>query len=311
MNKLDFIAIDFETANSNMDSACSIGIAAVSSNEIVDSFYSLVKPPENRYSPINIKVHHITPEQTESAPSMSELLPSIEHFFSPHVPVVAHNAHFDMSVLKLTVGAALPDFVYVDSMRIASPFVEGGLSLAHCADVFNLDISDHHNASADAEVCAKVVMCLMGQYECFTLWELLAKNPSIPCNLFSALKPSKRFNSHKQEKHFPTHARPSDIVCTVDTIDHNCALYGKNIVFTGELSVSREDAMQAAINAGAVLKSAVSRHTDYLVVGNQDKRIVGEDGLSSKQERAYELINSGIADIKIISESEFIKLIRR
>ena len=43
----DFIAIDFETANSSCGSACSVGIAAVSDLRIVDTYYSLIKPPEH------------------------------------------------------------------------------------------------------------------------------------------------------------------------------------------------------------------------------------------------------------------------
>ena len=67
--------------------------------------------------------------------------------------------------------------------------------------------------------------------------------------------------------------------------------------------------MQMAVNSGALVKTAVSKKTDFLIVGRQDTSLVGEDGMSTKEERAYDLINSGKADIKIIGETEFISLV--
>lgn len=46
----DFVAIDFETANGLRSSVCSVGIVIVQGGEMVDSFYSLIKPMPNYYS---------------------------------------------------------------------------------------------------------------------------------------------------------------------------------------------------------------------------------------------------------------------
>jgi DNA polymerase-3 subunit epsilon len=62
--------------------------------------------------------------------------------------------------------------------------------------------------------------------------------------------------------------------------------------------------MQKIVNVGGIVKSSVSSKTDYLVVGKQDKALVGDDGLSSKEEKAYELISSG-SSIKILNEEQF------
>jgi DNA polymerase III epsilon subunit-like protein len=40
----DFAAIDFETANNERTSVCSVGIVVVRNGEIADSFYSLIQP---------------------------------------------------------------------------------------------------------------------------------------------------------------------------------------------------------------------------------------------------------------------------
>ena len=45
----DFTAIDFETANNEKSSVCSIGIVIVRNGEIVEKFYSLIKPEPEYY----------------------------------------------------------------------------------------------------------------------------------------------------------------------------------------------------------------------------------------------------------------------
>ena len=46
----DFAAIDFETANNERSSVCSVGLVIVRNGEIVDSFYSLIQPEPNYYN---------------------------------------------------------------------------------------------------------------------------------------------------------------------------------------------------------------------------------------------------------------------
>ena len=55
----DFAAIDFEAANAELTSACSIGLVIVRNDEIVDRFYSLIKPVPNKYDFYTTKVHGI------------------------------------------------------------------------------------------------------------------------------------------------------------------------------------------------------------------------------------------------------------
>lgn len=305
----DFVALDFETATKNMDSACSIGIVAVKDFEVVDSFYSLIKPPKNKYDSDNIAVHHITPEMTADAPTLTELWMQIGRFFDEHVPVLAHNANFDMSALRLGTDAAIPNFPYVDTMSIASNYVSGGYSLANCVAEMGITLENHHNALKDAEACAQIAIKGMRIDNCLSLWEYIAKG-GCRIRYFYELNVQNTMYKRRNPDQKPHYEKikVSDIHQTVDCIDTNNPLCGKNIVFTGELSISREDAMQIAVNCGAAVKSAVSGRTDFLVVGEQDKRLVGEDGLSSKEERAYALNESGKGHIKFLSEDEFIAL---
>ena len=43
----DFAAIDFETANNERTSVCSVGVVIVRDGKIVDTFYSLIQPEPN------------------------------------------------------------------------------------------------------------------------------------------------------------------------------------------------------------------------------------------------------------------------
>ena len=100
----------------------------------------------------------------------------------------------------------------------------------------------------------------------------------------------------------------SELKTEITEFDSAHPLYGKSCVFTGELQkIERRTAMQKVLDVGGSVKSSVSSKTNYLIVGIQDKAIVGDDGLSAKEEKAYSLIEQG-HDIKIINENEFLEL---
>ena len=46
----DFAAIDFETANEQRTSVCSVGVVIVRDGEIVDHYYSLIRPEPEYYT---------------------------------------------------------------------------------------------------------------------------------------------------------------------------------------------------------------------------------------------------------------------
>lgn len=51
---MNYISIDFETANEKRNSPCSIGVVVVKNGEIVEKIHHLIKPKEMRFMPINI-----------------------------------------------------------------------------------------------------------------------------------------------------------------------------------------------------------------------------------------------------------------
>ena len=70
---VDFAAIDFEAANGKITSACSVGVVIVHEMEIVDRFYSLIKPVPNYYDFYNSKVNGLHKADTDKAPDFAQV----------------------------------------------------------------------------------------------------------------------------------------------------------------------------------------------------------------------------------------------
>lgn len=103
MSENAFVALDFETANGKRTSICSVGMVKVIENQITESFHTLVNP-NDYFSEQNISVHGIHPEDVASSPNFSYVYPYMMQFID-QLPVVAHNAAFDMNVLHQSIQA--------------------------------------------------------------------------------------------------------------------------------------------------------------------------------------------------------------
>jgi DNA polymerase-3 subunit epsilon len=78
------------------------------------------------------------------------------------------------------------------------------------------------------------------------------------------------------------------------------------VVFTGKLlSMVRKNAQQIIADIGGNDTSELTKDTDFLIVGQQDYKVVGEKGISEKQQKAFKMVEDG-SNIEIISESEFL-----
>ena len=95
----DFAAIDFETANNERTSVCSVGVVIVRDGEIVDTFYSLIQPEPNYYNYWCTQVHGLTRQDTEEAPVFPKVWKQIEPLIEG-LPLVAQNKAFDETCLK-------------------------------------------------------------------------------------------------------------------------------------------------------------------------------------------------------------------
>ncbi len=91
--KSPFIAIDFETADYQPDSACAVALVRVEGSRIVSRRHFLIRPPRQRF--IFSYLHGITWEMVAGEPTFGELWSEIEPLLDDVQFLAAHNAPFD------------------------------------------------------------------------------------------------------------------------------------------------------------------------------------------------------------------------
>lgn len=174
-----FAAIDFETANGKRSSVCSVGIAVVENDVIVDHIYSLIRPTPNFYTYWTTAVHGMTADDTMGALDFQEVWRTI----APRIkglPLVAHNSPFDEGCLKAAFEAyemSYPGYQFYCTCRLSRrlypTLVNHQLHTvsAHCG----YDLKHHHHAMADAYACAHIAVTMMREKGVERLADLLAK----------------------------------------------------------------------------------------------------------------------------------------
>jgi len=160
---MKIVAVDFETANEQRRSACSVGFAFVENGAVVRVEERLIRPPEMRFSRFNISIHGIRPEDVEDAPQFPQVMEEFRDDCAGAL-MLAHNAAFDMSVWRAALdhyGLAYPAFDYLCTVQMARrvwqdlPSYKLNALGRHLCIAFN-----HHNAAEDASVCAQVALAL-------------------------------------------------------------------------------------------------------------------------------------------------------
>lgn len=156
---MNYVTIDFETANGESNSACSVAIVVIQNGRMVDSYSTLIKPPKMYFEPGNIEIHHITPEMVENAPTFDKVWPEMFKYLRNQV-VLAHNANFDMKVLRESLSyykIPFPIFSQLCTVQLARKVWPNlpNHKLNTMGDFFRIKFT-HHDALDDAKVCAKI-----------------------------------------------------------------------------------------------------------------------------------------------------------
>jgi DNA polymerase III subunit epsilon len=160
---LDFTAIDFETANSNSASACSVGLVKVRDGVVVDETGWLIRPPAgyDSFNEWNTRIHGIMAPDVAGALLWSEQLPDLVAFADGDA-LVAHNAGFDMGVIKAACAASFldcPDFSYLCSLRVArKTYNLDSYRLPVAAMAAGFEDFHHHDALDDSRACAAIMI---------------------------------------------------------------------------------------------------------------------------------------------------------
>ncbi|SBN62570.1 DNA polymerase-3 subunit epsilon [Curtobacterium sp. 9128] len=171
---LNFTAIDFETANSSPASACSVGLVKVRSGRVVDRASWFIRPPmgHDDFLEWNTRIHGIVAEDVVRAKTWEQQYPDLVAFAEGDV-LVAHNARFDMGVIAggcSATGIALSEHHSMCSLQVArKTYTLDSYRLPVAAMAAGFEGFQHHDAAADAEACAAIVVHAAGRHDVDTV----------------------------------------------------------------------------------------------------------------------------------------------
>jgi len=292
---MNFVAVDFETANRSHASMCAVGAVRIRDGVAVEDFYSLVRPPETLdvFEPGNVRVHGITATTVKDAPQWPEVWPGLRDFIGDDV-VVGHNAAFDMSVLANTCGAhdlGIPVLDSLCSLKVARASLNvPSYSLPWIAEHLGVPQFDHHDPLADARASALVLVALASLAGARDLPELssIRAVPLVPT-----------WAEQDEAMSAALSAESDDMVGT--------GFADEVVCFTGTLKMMvRDRAREFVVEQGGTWQDGVTKTTSILVTGDFDESTFRPGAaFSSKLTKAFERAKAG-QRLEIITEEAFI-----
>ena len=315
---LSFVGLDVETANMDVGSICQIGVVRIVDGVEAAAESWLCTPPPGleEFGPDNIAIHGITAEAVAGQQSFAERLPGLLDFIGD-LPVVAHNAQFDMMALQRACAASdltVPTLSFGCSLILARAAKLGTTShrLPVVAEALGVPLERHHDAAEDARAAALIVVELArradhrGSYtdfqhsSGFTLgilneertWPVLQDRSGARIAM-QKVQPDVPVAAPVEEKKAPRKA-PWQSVSTPDVIpepnpdaDPANPLFGQHVTLTGDFEPFDKGRLWSAIaDLGADIGKNVTRKTTVLVAGEWATK-------TSKEKRAEELIGKG------------------
>lgn len=163
------VAIDFELANRHYLSACALGIVVFEEGVLVYEQGFLIKPPKqyNTFIPEFIAIHNIQPNDVLSAMPFNALYQLLQPYFND-ATLVAHNAPFDMQILKqllLYYNIEIPSVSYTCTVLLSRKLFSNLANHKLNTVANHLKISlDHHQAHSDAKACMHIVLYGLAKY---------------------------------------------------------------------------------------------------------------------------------------------------
>lgn len=297
---MNFVAIDFETANALRSSACSVGMVKVREGEIVDTFYRLIRPEPCKFNYQNINVHGITESMVKDAPTFWDLWDEMYEFIGSDY-LVAHQSAFERSVILgnfKEAGQVPPDLQFMCSLymsRVAFPKRENHQLTSLCEEYLGFTFN-HHNALEDAEACAKIaVYILKNKHSSHSIEQIhrghynIGFDKKVDEERIALLKEQHQFFLKKEEL---------------------SNLNNEVVVFTGNPKqfTNKKEIETEILSKGGFWGTGVTQKTTILVIGDSDYQYEKFGKKSEKQIKAEYYIERG-QNIYIIDENRLVELL--
>jgi DNA polymerase-3 subunit epsilon len=262
----DYTVVDTETTGLSSETCglIEVGALRVRDGEVTETFSTLIQPPwrevqrggewtEGYVDDFIQGLTGITNEMLEDAPSPEDALPQVEEFLGEDL-ILGHNVGFDMAFLYDSFQKYLGRPCRNDSLdhlRIAKKMLPEmpHHRLGDVAEALGVSYEGAHRALTDCWIT----------YRCYEKLRQKALSQGTEEDFL------RLFEKKKRPKYpgIPDHP-----------------FYKKRLAFAGELkALSRDQAAERVMRAGAKVEKEVTDKTDYLVVAVPgDKALPGKDG---------------------------------
>ena len=319
---MDFVAIDFETATYNSNSACQLAIVQVAGSEFKQENSWLIRPPRLYFSPRNIAVHGIRPKDVRDAPTMADIWPVVSKCLSGKV-IIAHNARFDIGVLIESLAAydiACPNLEFTCTRMLAREAWPGRsrYGLKPLGEWLGIQFK-HHDALEDARCCARIALAIADardQQDLVELEDLLnVKRGTIRhgkvSNAIARNRKRSAFGSARQTTDkwgFPSRRAiklagisPHDVVAASAG---SFPLASKQIVLLGPLrGLSQEESDLLVQQLGGNVQNNVTPTTHYVVACGTTLESASQT--VCEQLASHDLPQGDPSGVRILSERQF------
>jgi len=292
---LDFIAIDFETANFDRGSVCAVGVTRVADGRVASTESWFVMPPTG-LDFTNTYIHGIEAHHVADAPSWAWTLQRLEAIAGTN-PLVAYSP-FDKGVYnaanKLS-GLAPDKLVFLDALAIVKAHLTlDSYRLPLVVEHFDLPDFVHHEAGADSLACAMITLRIAterGASDTDELWQGVKRET-------------------KRSPKIRAYQKISDLPGAREDADPGHPLFGEVVCFSGDLDSHTRSAAQGIVASfGATVSANVTKKTSLVVMGGFDPATLRPGtSLSGKVQRAMDLAVTG-QNIEVITEQTFLELL--
>ncbi len=166
-SKNRYVAIDFEKLDTTPISVCSVGVAVIEDGKIVDTYYSLVKPPcknENYYC---FLAHGIKYNHVKNAPTFDKVWEIVDKMIGDS-PLVAHNYGVERSCINACgeFFGTKTDYKYICTLSLSRKYMKelSSKSLDMVCESLGVKLKNHHNALEDAFATAESFIKMKEKY---------------------------------------------------------------------------------------------------------------------------------------------------
>jgi DNA polymerase-3 subunit epsilon len=156
-----------------------VGLVKYRDGKVIDSYYSLIRPPILYIRSDFTDIHGLTVEDVEDAPNFADIWENSIKPFIGGFPLAAHNASFDVGVLRAVLEwyeLSIPRLNYFCTLALARrtwPDLESH-ALTALAENFGI-VYNAHNALDDAMTCGSLVLMAADKFRSANLAGLLKK----------------------------------------------------------------------------------------------------------------------------------------